>query len=320
MIAAWLSAVAKLEAAANIAVDEQMLKRLNKHGGNIEMDKRSPEMMIAEAVKAAKKADAVVAVVGETQGMTGEAACRTDITLPGHQLDLLKALKKTGKPIVVVLMNGRPLALKWEEENMDAILETWFAGSQAGNAIADVLFGDYNPSGKLTMTFPQVVGQVPIYYNHKNTGRPFGGELYDKYKSRYLDVTNEPLYPFGFGLSYTTFEYSIPEISSTQIKAGETMNVAVSVSNTGDYDGEEVVQLYIRDLVGSITRPVKELKGFKKVFIPKGETRKVEFELTTDDLAFYKNDLSYSHEPGDFQLLIGSNSRDVKPILFKVME
>jgi len=305
---------------ANVAVDEQMLKRLNKHGGNIEMDKRSPEVMITEAVSTAKKADVVVAVVGETQGMTGEAACRTDITLPGHQLDLLKALKKTGKPIVVVLMNGRPLALKWEEENMDAILETWFAGSQAGNAIADVLFGNYNPSGKLTMTFPQVVGQVPIYYNHKNTGRPFGGELFDKYKSRYLDVTNEPLYPFGFGLSYTTFEYSIPEISSTQIKAGETMSVAVSVSNTGDYDGEEVVQLYIRDLVGSITRPVKELKGFKKVFIPKGESRKVEFELTTDDLAFYKNDLSYSHESGDFQLFIGSNSRDVKPILFKVVE
>ncbi|TAJ14441.1 beta-glucosidase BglX [Marinilabiliaceae bacterium JC017] len=305
---------------ANIADDEQMIQRLNAHGGNLDIDSRSSAEMIAEAVRVASKADVIVAVVGESQGMSGEAASRTDITLPGQQQALLKALKKTGKPMVLVLMNGRPLALKWEEEHADAILETWFAGTQAGNAIADVLFGHHNPSGKLTATFPQVVGQVPIYYNHKNTGRPFGGDLFDKYKTRYLDVTNEPLYPFGFGLSYTTFDYSAPVLSTTQLKKGESMKISVTVSNTGNYDGEEVVQLYIRDLVGSVTRPVKELKGFKKVFIAKGESKKVEFELTTDDLAFYHSDLTYAYEPGAFHLFIGTNSRDVKPIPFEVVE
>ncbi|WP_187261070.1 beta-glucosidase BglX [Pontibacter beigongshangensis] len=303
---------------ANIADDEQMLKRLNAHGGNLEIDSRSSEAMIQEAVRVARNSDVIVAAVGESQGMTGEAASRADITLPGQQLELLKALKKTGKPLVIVLMNGRPLALKWEEENAHAILETWFAGTQGGNAIADVLFGLYNPSGKLTTTFPQVVGQVPLFYNHKNTGRPFGGELLDKYKSRYLDVTNEPLYPFGFGLSYTTFTYSQPQLDKTTMRRDETLQVRVEVRNTGNYDGEEVVQLYIQDLVGSITRPVKELKGFQKIFLKKGESRTVTFTISPDDLRFYNYELQYVLEPGDFKVFVGTNSRDVQEAGFSV--
>lgn len=298
---------------ANVTDDEQLIKRLNRHRGNLQIDPRSPDEMIAEAVRVARKSDVIVAVVGESFGMSGEAASRTDITLPGRQLDLLKALKKTGKPLIVVLMNGRPLAIKWEEENADAILETWFAGLQAGNAIADVLFGKYNPSGKLTMTFPQVVGQVPLYYNYKNTGRPFkSGNLYDKYKTRYLDVTNDPLYPFGFGLSYTSFEYSTPQVSDTLLAGSQKLKVSVDVSNTGEYDGVEVVQLYIRDLVRSITPPIKELRNFEKVFIKKGETKTVTFKVSIEDLKFYNNDLVYDWEPGEFKIMIGGNSRDVK--------
>ncbi|PRY09686.1 beta-glucosidase [Pontibacter ummariensis] len=305
---------------ANIADDEQMIQRLNAHGGDLEIDKRSSEEMIAEAVKTASASDVIVAVVGESQGMTGEAASRADITLPGQQRELLKALKKTGKPMVVVLMNGRPLALTWEDENADAILETWFAGTEAGNAIADVLFGNYNPSGKLTASFPQVVGQVPLYYAHKNTGRPFGGELLDKYKSRYMDVTNEPLYPFGYGLSYTTFDYSQPQLSKNSISANESLEVKVDVKNTGNYDGEEVVQLYVQDVVGSITRPVKELKGFQKINLKKGETQTVTFTITPEDLMFYNNELERVLEPGEFKVYVGTNSRDVQEASFTVRE
>ena len=304
----------------NITDDEQLIKRLNAHGGNLDINNRSAETMIQEAVRVARTSDVIVAVVGESQGMTGEAASRAEITLPGQQLDLLKALKKTGKPLVIVLMNGRPLALKWEDTNADAMLETWFAGTQAGNAIADVLFGNYNPAGKLTTTFPQVVGQVPLFYNHKNTGRPFNGELLDKYKSRYLDVTNEPLYPFGFGLSYTTFSYTKLQLSATTIKTGESLQVKVDVRNTGNYDGEEVVQLYLQDVVGSITRPVKELKGFQKIALKKGETRTVTFTITPEDLKFYNNELKYVLEPGDFRVFVGGNSRDVQAKSFKVVE
>ena len=305
---------------ANIADDPQMIQRLNAHGGELEIDPRSSEAMIAEAVKVARASDVVVAVVGESQGMSGEAASRADITLPGKQLELLKALKATGKPLVLVLMNGRPLALQWEDQNADAILETWFAGTQAGNAIADVLFGNYNPSGKLPVTFPQVVGQVPIYYSQKNTGRPYGGELLDKYKSRYMDVSNEPLYPFGYGLSYTNFRYAQPRISKNTITPGETLEVQVEVTNTGQMDGEEVVQLYIQDLVGSITRPVKELKGFEKIALKKGETKTVTFSITADDLKFYNNDLEYVYEPGDFKVYVGPNSRDVQELSFTLKE
>jgi len=233
---------------------------------------------------------------------------------------LLKALKKTGKPLVIVLMNGRPLTLTWEDKNADAMLETWFAGTQAGNAIADVLFGNYNPSGKLTATFPQVVGQIPIYYNHKNTGRPYSGVLLDKYKSRYLDVTNDPLYPFGYGLSYTTFSYSQPQLSKTAIAPTETLEVKVDVKNTGNYDGEEVVQLYVQDMAGSITRPVKELKGFQKIFLNKGESKTVTFRITPEDLKFYNNDLEYVLEPGEFKVYVGTSSQDVKAADFKVVQ
>jgi beta-glucosidase len=303
---------------ANFTDDQQMIDRLNAHGGELNVDKRSAEEMIQEAVKAAQSADVVVAVVGESQGMSGEAASRSDIGLPGPQLELLKALKKTGKPLVVVLMNGRPLTLSWENQNADAILETWFAGTQGGNAIADVLFGAYNPAGKLTATFPQTVGQVPLYYNHKSTGRPFNDQLLDKYKSRYLDITNDPLYPFGYGLSYTTFSFSKPELSTTTLSPSGTLDVKVTVQNTGNFDGEEVAQLYIRDVVGSVTRPVRELKSFQKVMLKKGESRTLTFRLTAEDLKFYNNDLQFVAEPGDFQVFVGPNSRDTQEASFKL--
>ncbi|NVO84062.1 beta-glucosidase BglX [Hymenobacter terrestris] len=303
---------------ANFTDDAQMIARLNTHGGELNVDPRSADEMIAEAVKAAQSADVIVAAVGESQGMTGEAASRADIGLPAPQMALLKALKKTGKPLVIVLMAGRPLTLPWEEQNADAILETWFAGSQAGNAIADVLFGRYNPSGKLPATFPESVGQIPLYYNHKSTGRPYAGVALDKYKSRYLDVSNDPLYPFGFGLSYTTFKYGKPELSTSSLAPGATLDVKVTVQNTGDSDGEEVAQLYLRDLVGSISRPVKELKGFQKVMLKKGETRTLTFRLSPADLSFYNTDLQFVAEPGDFEVMVGGNSRDVQTAAFKL--
>ena len=303
---------------ANFTDDAQMIRRLNAHGGELELDSRSSEEMIKEAVRVAQGSDVIVAVVGESQGMSGEAASRADIGLPGQQLELLKALKKTGKPLIIVLMNGRPLTLPWEQENADAILETWFAGTQAGNSIADVLFGAYNPSGKLTITFPRHVGQVPIYYNHKNTGRPFNGEELNKYTTRYMDVPNEPLYPFGYGLSYTTFTYSKPQISKQVMQTGDALEVRVDVKNTGNFDGEEVVQLYIQDVVGSVTRPVKELKNFQKIKLAKGESKTVTFKITIDDLKFYNSNLDYVTEPGDFKVYVGTNSRDVQEVSFKL--
>ncbi|MEJ7663754.1 MAG: glycoside hydrolase family 3 C-terminal domain-containing protein [Hymenobacter sp.] len=296
----------------NVTDDAQMIARLNAHGGGLNIDPRPAETTIAEAVQAAQGSDVIVAVVGESQGMTGEAASRADIGLPGRQLDLLKALKATGKPLVVVLVNGRPLTLPWENQNADAILETWFGGTQAGNAVADVLFGVYNPSGKLTMTFPQSVGQIPIYYNHKSTGRPYAGVALDKYKSRYLDVPNDPLYPFGYGLSYTTFSYGKPTLSQNSIGPGQGLDVLVTVRNTGSVDGEEVAQLYLRDVVGSSTRPVKELKGFLKVNLKKGESRQLTFHLGPDDLKFYNDNLQFVSEPGAFEVFVGGNSRDVQ--------
>jgi beta-glucosidase len=301
---------------SNITDDPQLIQRLNAHGGELEIDKRTSEAMIAEAVAVANRADVVVAVVGESQGMTGEASSRAEISLPGKQLDLLKALKATGKPLVVVLMNGRPLTLVWEQNNADAILETWFAGTEAGNAIADVLFGNYNPSGKLTITFPQHVGQVPLHYNMKNTGRPYNGELLDKYKSRYLDVPNEPLYPFGFGLSYTTFDYSDVKLSTKEISSADKLTVSCTVTNSGTRAGEEIVQLYVHDIAGSVTRPVKELKGFQKITLQPGEAREVSFTLSATDLAFYRADMTFGTEPGEFIVFVGGNSRDVKEARF----
>ncbi|HKH62246.1 MAG TPA: glycoside hydrolase family 3 C-terminal domain-containing protein, partial [Flavitalea sp.] len=270
----------------------------------------SSAQMIEQAVQTAGQADVVVAVLGEAFGMSGEAASRSMIGLLENQLQLLKALKATGKPIVLVLMNGRPLTLEWEDANCDAILETWFSGSQAGAAITSVLFGEYNPSGKLTMTFPRNAGQIPIYYNAKNTGRPMDPN--NKYSTKYLDVPNTPLYPFGYGLSYTTFSYSDIKLSSSTLKPGQTLTVTITVTNTGKVDGTETVQLYLRDLVGSISRPVKELKGFQKISLQAGEAATVNFKITVDDLKFFNADLKYVAEPGAFKLFIGGDSHDVK--------
>ncbi len=301
----------------NVVSDPDLDARISIFGKPTKWDKRSQKEMIAEAVAAARKADVVVAAVGESAEMTGEAACRTDITLPENQKELLEALLATGKPVVMVLFTGRPLAIAWEKVHVPAILNVWFAGSEAGDAIADVLFGKVNPSGKLTMTFPQNVGQVPIFYSHKNTGRPLPeGKWFQKFRSNYLDVSNDPLYPFGYGLSYTNFDYKNLKLSSNELSSTGELKVSVDVTNSGNYDGAEVVQLYTQDLVGSVTRPVKELKGFQKVFLKKGETRSVEFTLAEKDLRFYNSDLKFVSEPGDFKVFVGTNSANTLEATF----
>lgn len=265
----------------------------------------------AEALKVARGADVVLAAMGEDFNWSGEAACRTDIRLPGAQQALLKALKETGKPLGLVLMNGRPLDLSWEDAEVDAILEAWYLGTMAGHGIADVISGDYNPSGRLTMSFPRNVGQIPIYYNHKNTGRPLPPDAPETdYKSKYLDVPNSPLYPFGYGLSYTTFRISGMELDKTVMGGGDALTIRAEVANTGTVDGETVVQLYLRDLVGSITRPVKELKGFEKVMLKAGEKKTVSFTLDKAALAFYGLDGKIKAEPGDFRVWVGLDSAD----------
>lgn len=290
----------------NLIDDVPLRVKLNQHGGGIVPDSRSPQQLLTEAVQTARRADVVVAVLGEPFGMSGEAASRTNIDLPSQQQALLRALKETGKPVALVLMNGRPLTLQWEHDHLDAILETWYAGTQAGDAIADILFGDANPSGKITMTFPRHVGQIPIYYNHKNTGRPFNDR--EKYTSKYLDASNVSLYPFGHGLSYTQFAYSGMQLSDTALTAGGSITASVTLTNSGRRAGEEVVQLYIRDRVGSITRPVKELKGFCKVTLQPGESRTVAFTITPELLKFYNAGLQWTVEPGDFWVFIGGSS------------
>jgi beta-glucosidase len=278
--------------------------------------------MMQKALDNAKNADVIVAVMGESENMSGEAACRTTIDLPGLQKEFLAELKKLGKPIVLVLLNGRPLTLTWENDNMDAILEAWWPGTRGGDAIAQTLFGANNPNGKLPITFPRNVGQLPLYYNHKNTGRPYLGptDPEQKYKSQYIDVGNSPLYPFGYGLSYTTFEYSNLKISNDKIKFGEKLKVSVDVKNTGNYDGQEVVQLYIRDLVGSVTRPMKELKGFEKITINKGETKSVSFEISSEDLKFYNIDMKNVAEAGNFQVFVGGNSDTDRKANFELVK
>ena len=271
-----------------------------------------------EALRAARTADVIVAAVGESRMMSGEALCRTDLGLPGVQKDFLMELQKTGKPVVVVLMNGRPLAIPWVKKNVPAILETWFLGTQAGPAIADVLLGKYNPSGKLPVTFPVSVGQVPIFYGHKNTGRPPIPGI--RWNSKYLDIPVEPLFPFGYGLSYTTFEYSEITLSDTILLPGGELTATLTVSNTGDLDGEEIIQFYIRDLVGSVTRPVLELKGFRKESIPAGESVTVQFAITEEDLKFYDINMEFTAEPGDFELFIGPNSAELKKAKFTFTE
>jgi len=265
----------------------------------------------AEALATARRADVVLAVMGEDFNWSGEAASRSDIRLPGAQQELLKELKKTGKPVGVVLMNGRPLDLSWEDANLDAIMEAWYLGTMSGHGLADVIAGDYNPSGRLTMSFPRNVGQLPIYYNHKNTGRPLPADNPKMdYKSSYLDVANTPLYPFGYGLSYTTFQISNMQMDKSSMGKGDKVTVTAEVKNTGTVDGETVVQLYIRDLVASVTRPVKELKGFTKVALKAGESKKVSFTVTEAELSFYDIDLKYTAEPGNFELWVAADAAD----------
>jgi beta-glucosidase len=253
--------------------------------------------------------------------MSGESSSRTDLDIPESQKRLLQALLKTGKPVVLVLFAGRPLTLTWENENVPAILNVWFGGTETGKAVADVLFGDVNPSGKLPATFPQNVGQLPIYYSQKNTGRPLAKDAwFQKFRSNYLDVSNEPLYPFGYGLSYTNFTYSNLKLDKNSITKADSLKISVNVRNNGNYDGEEVIQLYLQDLVGSQTRPIKELKGFQKVFIEKGKSKNIVFTISEEDLKFYNQQLEFISEPGKFKVFIGTNSRDVQEAEFDLID
>ena len=246
--------------------------------------------------------------------MTGEAKSRSNIHLPGVQEDLIKAIAATGKPLVVLVSAGRPLIFNWTADHVPSIAYTWWLGTQAGNAIADVIFGDYNPSGKLPISFPRAEGQIPIYYNHFSTGRPAKNDTDMNYVSAYTDLPNSPKFPFGYGLSFTRFNYGPIKASKTNLVAGDTLRASITVSNVGNYDGEETVQLYVRQMVGSVVRPVKELKGFQKIFLKKGESRDVSFAITPNDLKFYNSGLAYDWEAGDFQIMIGTNSQDVKTI------
>jgi beta-glucosidase len=305
---------------SNLVSDAEYQTRATMFGREIPRDNRSETELIKEAVDNASKSDVVVAALGESSEMSGESSSRSNIELPDVQKRLLEALLKTGKPVVLVLFTGRPLAIKWESENVPAILNVWFGGTRAADAIADVLFGAVNPSGKLTTTFPQNVGQIPIYYSHKNTGRPLEeGKWFSKFRSNYLDVSNDPVYPFGFGLSYTTFSYGDIKLSAASFKPGETLTASITVTNTGRTEGKEVVQMYTRDLVGSSTRPVKELKGFQKISLKPGASKVVSFSIKEADLKFYTSDLKYLAEPGAFKIFIGSNSRDVKEANFSLL-
>lgn len=297
---------------ANITADSLLESRVSIFGKPTYRDNRTTRVLIQEALNATRNADVIVAAMGESAEMSGEASSRSDIEIPANQRELMQALLNTGKPVIMVLFTGRPLAMTWENEHVPAILNVWFAGSEAGDAIADVLFGEVNPSGKLTATFPQNVGQIPIFYNHKNTGRPLPeGQWFQKFRSNYLDVSNDPLYPFGYGLSYTQFSYGDLKLSKTSLQGEEVLNASIELTNSGEVDGAEVVQLYIRDVVASITRPVKELKGFQKVFLKAGESKMVTFEITTEDLRFYNYNIDFVWEPGEFEIMVGGNSRDL---------
>lgn len=268
--------------------------------------------MFAEAVETAKKADVVIMTLGEGHAMSGEAKSRSNIHFSGVQEELLKEIAKTGKPVVLMINAGRPLVFDWAADNIPAILYTWWLGTEAGNSIADVLFGTVNPGGKLPMSFPRTEGQIPVYYNHYNTGRPAKNNTDRNYVSAYIDLDNDPKFPFGYGLSYTQFNYSDLKLSSTNLKGNQALNISVNVSNTGNYDGEEVAQLYIRDLFGKVVRPVKELKSFQKIFIKKGESKTITFRLTPDNLKFYDDALHYDWESGEFDIMVGPNSQDVQ--------
>ena len=300
---------------ANISDDTMLIKRVITLGEEIVSDpNKSPQQLLDEAIQAANSADIVVTAVGEAADMSGESSSRSDIGIPESQENMIKALVQTGKPVVLVVFSGRPLTLTWEDKHVAAILEVWFPGTEAGNAIANVLFGNYNPSGKLTATFPRSVGQIPLYYNHLNTGRPYEEGGPTKFKSDYLDITNDPLYPFGYGLSYTSFSYSDIKVNKTELTGDETLTATVTVTNTGQQAGEETVQLYISDPVASISRNVQDLKGFKKVILQPGESKDISFNINTDLLKFYNSDLNYTWEPGEFIIRIGTNSRDTKSV------
>ena len=297
---------------SNVTNDKDIVEFLNQYEPAVVVDPRSEQQMIDEALDVAKKSDVIVAVVGEAQGMAHEASSRTDLTLPLSQRNLIAALKTTGKPLVLVLMNGRPLALVNEDKQADAMLETWYSGTEGGNAIADVLFGDYNPSGKLPMSFPRSVGQVPTYYNHLNTGRPFNPEKPNKYTSRYFDEITGPLYPFGYGLSYTSFTLSDVKMSSPVMKADGSVDASVTVTNTGKLEGATVVQMYLQDVTASMSRPVKELKGFTKVTLKPGESQTVNFPIDIDALKFWNAKMKFAAEPGKFNVFVGLDSEHVK--------
>jgi len=307
---------------SNLDYDLEFEKRVTMFGKEIPRDDRTDKQLLDEALSIARQSDVVIAAIGESAEMSGESSSRTNLEIPQAQKDLLNALLETGKPVVVVLFTGRPLAIVDETENASTILNVWFPGSEAGLAISDVLFGDVNPSGKLTATWPRNVGQVPIFYNHKNTGRPLANTegTFEKFRSNYLDVHNEPLYPFGYGLSYTKFDYSNLRLSATSTNFDGSIDVSVDVTNSGNYDGKEVVQLYIRDMVGSVTRPVRELKGFQKVDIKKGETKTITFKLTVEDLKFYNYDLDFVAEPGMFEVFVGTDSNASLKVLFELIK
>lgn len=282
-------------------------------------DPRSAQELLDEALSVASQADVIVAAVGESSEMSGESSSRTNLEMPDAQRDLLTALKKTGKPIVLVYFAGRSTVMTWEQENFPAILNVWFGGSEAADAICDVVFGDVSPSGKLTTTFPKNVGQIPLYYNHLNTGRPLeAGKWFSKFRSNYLDIDNDPLYPFGYGLSYTTFRYGDLQLSNNSMNEKGKITASVTVTNTGNYDADEIVQMYIRDMVGSVARPVKELKGFERIHLKKGESRTVSFDITAEQLKFYNSTLNWACEPGEFEVMVGGNSRDVQTKKFSL--
>ena len=295
---------------SNLVSDYDLEMRSTMFGRELGRDNRTDAQLLSEALAVARRSDVIVAALGEASEMSGESSCRTEISIPDVQQTLLKALVATGKPVVLVLFNGRPLTLNWEAENVPAILDVWFGGSETADAVADVLFGDVNPSGKLTMTFPKNIGQVPLYYAAKNTGRPLlEGRWFEKFRSNYLDVDNDPLYPFGYGLSYTTFEYSPVTLDAEKVAAGKSVKAEVTVTNTGKVAGKEVVQMYLQDVVGSTTRPLRELKGFEKISLEPGESKTVTFEITPELMSHYNSDLVLVAEPGEFVVYIGPDSR-----------
>ena len=303
---------------SNLMYDAQREAEATMFGREMR-DPRSAQELLDEALNVASQADVIVAAVGESSEMSGESSSRTNLVMPDAQRDLLTALKKTGKPVVLVYFAGRSTVMTWEQENFPAILNVWFGGSEAADAICDVVFGDVSPSGKLTTTFPKNVGQIPLYYNHLNTGRPLeAGKWFSKFRSNYLDIDNDPLYPFGYGLSYTTFRYGDLQLSNNSMNERGKITASVTVTNTGNYDADEIVQMYIRDMVGSVARPVKELKGFERIHLKKGESRTVSFDITAKQLKFYNSALNWVCEPGEFEVMVGGNSRDVQTKKFSL--